>query len=364
MTRPVPSELVQPFLRSRRGRALSKALLAVAVFVIVIFLPDIIGGNPYWVGVLSLMAINILMVSSLRSVTLINEISLGQVGFAIIGAYTQTILVMKVGMSFWAAMVLGGLLAAFVALLLGYPFLKVKGIYFSILTLLTAETFRMMIYYWKDLTGGTLGITGIPRPAPMTIAGHVVSFAKPGYNYYYIAVGVVVVCLLILYHFERSYMSFQWRMIRDDLTLAGATGVNVIGTKIVNLAVSAFMAGIAGGLFAAYQGSLSPNTTSRFAVTTSIYLLVYMVVGGKDHFVGPMLGTALIMVLDELARPLGTGRPIVTGAIAIVVMLLWPTGLVGLFAWVWKWLRKGGFSGWDSMQRRRDRPGSMAAPDE
>ena len=129
MTRLVPSGSAQPFFRSPRGRALTKTLLAVAVVVIVVFLPDIIGRNPYWVGVLSLMAINILMVSSLRSITLINEISLGQVGFAIIGAYTQTILVMKVGMSFWAALVLGGLLAAFMTLLLGYPGLWAVWLY-------------------------------------------------------------------------------------------------------------------------------------------------------------------------------------------------------------------------------------------
>ena len=102
----------------------------------------------------------------MRSVTLINEISLGHVGFAIIGAYSQALLVMKAGLPFWPALILSGLLAAVIALLLGHPFLKVKGIYFSILTLLTAETFRLVVYYWTSLTGGSLGLVGVPAPEP------------------------------------------------------------------------------------------------------------------------------------------------------------------------------------------------------
>jgi branched-chain amino acid transport system permease protein len=160
--------------------------------------------------------------------------------------------------------------------------------------------------------------------------GGLVRFEAPSINYYYLALGVVFVCLLILYHFERAYMNFQWRMIKDDSTLAGATGVNVIGTKIVNFTISAFMAGIAGALVASYQGNLGAGATTRFATTASITLLVYMVVGGRGRFVGPIIGTAVMMVLDELARPMGNSRPILTGAIAIAVMIFMPMGLVGL----------------------------------
>jgi branched-chain amino acid transport system permease protein len=125
-------------------RGLAKILLWVAIVVVVFLMPQLLSGNRYWLTVLGLLAINILLVSSLRSITLINEISLGQVGFAVIGAYTHATLMMKGGMSFWPSLILSGLFAALIALLLAYPFLKVKGIYFSILTLLTAETFRLL----------------------------------------------------------------------------------------------------------------------------------------------------------------------------------------------------------------------------
>ena len=281
---------------------LAKIFLWVAIVVVAFLMPQILSGNQYWLTVLCLLAINILLVSSLRSVTLINEISLGQVGFAIIGAFTHATLMMKGGFSFWPALILSGLFSAFIALLLAYPFLKVRGIYFSILTLLTAETFRLVAFYWNSLTGGPLGLTGVPGPGKQNVPflGEV-DFDRP-YNFYYIAVGVVLIALLILYYVERAYISFQWRAIRDDNTLAGAVGINVIGYKMVNFVLAAFMAGISGALFASYQHNLSADATSRFGVTMSIYLLVYMVVGGKDHFIGPLVGTTVLTLLAENTR--------------------------------------------------------------
>jgi branched-chain amino acid transport system permease protein len=259
------------------------------------------------------------------------------VGFAVIGAYTHATLMMKGGVSFWLSLIISGLFSALIALLLAYPFLKVRGIYFSILTLLTAETFRLVAYYWTSLTGGSLGLTGVPGPGKHNIplVGEV-DFDKPN-NYYYIAVGVVLIALLILYYAERAYISFQWRAIKDDNTLAGSVGINVIGYKTVNFVLAAFMAGISGALFASFQHNLSPDTTSRFSVTMSIYLLVYMVVGGKDYFIGPLVGTAVLTLLAENTRSMQEYQPMIIGAIAILVMIFMPMGLVGLPRQIQRW---------------------------
>jgi branched-chain amino acid transport system permease protein len=321
------------------SRSAAKIVLVLAGVVLAFAMPSLLGGNKYWLTVLTLMAINVLLTSSLRGITLINEVSLGQVGFAVIGAYTHAILVMKGGLSFWPSLILGGLMAAFIALLLGYPFLKVRGIYFSILTLLTAETFRLVAYYWTKLTGGTLGIQGIPSPAPLHLGGRIIKFDATTNNYYYIAVGVVVVCLLILYHSERAYISFQWRAIRDDNTLAGSVGINVIGFKIVNFVLAAFMAGITGGLFSASQHVLSAAATSRFSVTMSIYLLVYLVVGGRGSFFGPLIGVGLLTLVAETSRSMLQYQPILMGAIAIVVMIFLPMGIAGIPAQIRDWRR-------------------------
>ncbi|MCE5255198.1 MAG: branched-chain amino acid ABC transporter permease [Actinomycetia bacterium] len=324
---------------TKRGRTVAKAAAVVVLVVVVFLMPNILSGNKYWLTILTLLAINVLLVSSLRSVILINEISLGHVGFALIGAYAQALLMMKGGLTFWPSLILSGLLAAAVASLLGHPFLKVRGIYFSILTLLTAETFRLVVYYWTGLTGGSLGLVGVPSPEPVTLFGRTVEFNTVN-TYYYLAVGVVVIALLILYHFERAYINFQWRAIRDDSMLAGALGINVVGFKMVNFTISAFMAGISGGLFAAFQHNLSPDTTSRFGVTMSIYLLVYMVVGGQTRFIGPLIGTAVLTLVAEATRSIAEYQPMVTGSIAILVMIFLPMGLAGIPAQIQTWLRK------------------------
>jgi len=135
-----------------------KSFGVVGFIIITLLMPLFLSGNRYWLSVLTLVAINILLVSSLRTITLLNHISLGHVGFTLIGAYGSALLVMKGGLPFWLSLIISGLLSGSVALILGYPFLKVKGIYFAILTLLTAETFRLIAYYWRSLTGGTFGL--------------------------------------------------------------------------------------------------------------------------------------------------------------------------------------------------------------
>jgi branched-chain amino acid transport system permease protein len=311
-----------------------------ALIVLLLFLPRLVGGNQYLVSVVSLAAINILLVASLRNIFLLGEISLGQVGFALIGSYGGALLVMKADMNFWAALMLSGLLAAAVALVLGYPFLKVKGIYFAILTLMTAETFRLVAYYWRELTGGTLGLVNIPPASPMTLPFiGTIKFTTLS-NYYYIVIIVVLICLFIMYLLERSHVNFRWRAIKDADELALSVGINVIWYKMMNFAIACFFAGISGALFAFFQRNLSADGTSRFGIIMSIYLLVYMVVGGHKYFVGPIIGTLVLTLLSELARPMQNYKDMFIGLIAILVMIFMPNGLTGLPSqiryWLWK----------------------------
>jgi branched-chain amino acid transport system permease protein len=308
-----------------------------AIVVLLLFLPTILSGNRYLVSVVSLAAINILLVASLRSIFLLGEISLGQIGFATIGSYGGALLVMKAGLNFWAAVVVCGLLAAAVALVLGYPFLKVKGIYFSILTLMTAETFRLVAYYWRELTGGTLGLVNIPPASPMMLPFIGTIKFDNLTNYYYIVIIVVLICLFIMYLLEYSHINFRWRAIKDADELALSVGINVIWYKMVNFAIASFFAGISGVLFAFFQRNLSADGGSRFGITMSIYLLVYMVVGGHKYFTGPIIGTLVLTIVSELIRPMHNYKDMIIGLIAILVMIFMPNGLSGLPSQIRYW---------------------------
>ena len=322
------------------SRKLLINILSIVVLVAIIITLPIALKSVYWASVLIILGINILLVSSLRTIKLLGHISLGHVGFSLIGAYGSALLVMKLGLSFWIALFLGGLMAAVIALALAYPFLKVKGIYFVLLTLLTAETFRLTAWYWRSLTGGFWGLLQIPSPNPITIPGIGIITFDTVNSYYYLTVVIVALSLFVLYRLERSHLGFKWRVIQDTEVLAQSVGINVMWYKSLNFAIASFFAGIAGALFAHYQHGLSPDFTARFGVLMSIYLLVYMVVGGEAKFAGPIIGTAVLTIVSELARGLGEYQPMMIGAIAIFTVLLMPEGLIGLPNRVKLWYRK------------------------
>ncbi len=176
------------------SRGMLKGSGVTAILIAALFAPFLLSDNRYWLSILTILAVNVLLVSSLRTITLLNVMSLGQVGFALIGAYGSALLMMKAGVPFWLAVILSGLMSALVALVLGYPFMKVKGIYFAILTLLTAETLRLIAYYWASLTGGTYGLLGIPSPGSLTLPViGAIDFTDPG-NYFRMTVLVLAAC--------------------------------------------------------------------------------------------------------------------------------------------------------------------------
>ena len=281
--------------------------------------------NVYWVSVLIVVGINVLLVSSLRILGLIDHISLGHVGFMLIGGYCSALLVIKVGIPFWAALVLAGLLSSVVALILGYPFLRLKGVYFAVLTLMTAEVFRSTAWAWTSLTGGNQGLIRIPPPSFWGL----VDFANVN-NYYYLMLFIVALSLIIIYRLEHSSLGFKWRAIRDADNLALSVGINVMWYKMVNFAIASFFAGISGALFAHYQHALSADPQARFGVIMSLYLVIYLVVGGRDKFAGPIIGASILTLVSELARPLEAYQPMLMGGIAVIVALLMPEGLINL----------------------------------
>jgi len=319
-----------------------KLLITIAVTIVLVVVITILPlalNSVYWTSVLVLMGVNILMVSSLRTIKLLGHISLGHVGFSLIGAYGSGLLAIKLGLSVWLTIFLGGLMAAVLALALSYPFLKVKGMYFALLTLLTAETLRLITWYWKGFTGGFWGLLKIPSPGPITIAGLTIDFDKVN-NYYYMTAVVVAISLFVLYRLENSHLGFKWKTIQDTDVLAQSVGINVKWHKMLNFTIACFFAGIAGALFAHFQHSLSPDASARFGVLMSIYLVVYMVIGGESKFSGPIIGTVVLTIISEFARGLGEYRPMMIGAIAIIFILLMPEGLVGLPNRCILWYRK------------------------
>ena len=321
------------------NRILRNTICLLATLVFFILIP-ILFGNDYWLSVFILAWINVLLVAGLRNITLVGHFSLGQVGFALIGAFTSGLLVMKYNVPFPVALFLAGIVSAIVALLIGYPFLRVKGVYFAVLTLLTAETFRLTLYNLPDISGGALGLIGIPRPQPLIIPiiGEVAF--ETNSNYYYLTLFVVLFSLVILYLVEKSTLGFKWRAICDSNGLAQSVGINISRLKVLNFSVACFFAGVAGALFAHFQAVLNTQVASKFGIMSSIYLAVYLTVGGTTSYVGSVIGVFVISFISEFARPLQAYRPILVGGIALLIVLFIPKGLNYLPTQVLSWYKK------------------------
>jgi branched-chain amino acid transport system permease protein len=321
---------------SKRQQIKSFGIVALIVFL---FCVPLVLKNIYWLHILCLACINVLMASSLRTINLTGELSLGQVGFMLIGAYSSALLSMRMGVSVWLAMLLGGLLAAAVALVLGYPILRTKGVYFSVLTFLVAEIFRLSMWYTPSLSGGPAGLSKIPPPSAINILGiTTLAFATKS-AYYYLLLVIVLISLVILFRIERS-LGFTWMSIRQNDSLAESVGINVMGYKLIAFVVGCFFAGIAGALFAHFMHLLTTDVTAMFGMLMSIYVVIYMVVGGQASFAGPIVGAVVLTLVPEFARPLKEYQPIIFGALVIFIIFFMRQGLIGLPYYLPLWWSK------------------------
>jgi branched-chain amino acid transport system permease protein len=311
----------------------------VAALIVVLFCIPVFSDNQYWLFILALAWINVLVASSLRIISLTGELSLGQVGFMLVGAYASALLSLKVGLPVWLTMLTGGLLAAAAALILSYPMLRVKRVYFSILTLLVSEIFRLSMWYVPSLSGGTAGLSHIPPPGSIAIPGvGIIGFAGKT-AYYYLLLATVLLSLVVLARLERS-LGFAWMAIRQNDDLAESVGISVMGYKIAAFVIGCFFSGFAGALFAHFQHLLTTDITGTFGMLPSIYVVMYVVVGGQAKFAGPIIGAVVLTLIPELARPLKQYQPIIFGGLVIIIVFFMREGLIGLPGHLRSWRRK------------------------
>ena len=299
-----------------------------ALVVVLFFLPFVLSG-PYYLHTLIITMMNIVLASSLRLINLSGQMSLAHGGMMTIGAYTSTLLVIKLGLSPWLAMPLAGLLAALVAGLAGFPFVRLKGIYFSIVTIFFSEMVVLTAQQWQGLTGGSTGIFNIPRPTPVGIPGLFSLTFSSKADFYRVMLVLMVLSLLVLNAIEKSRIGLTLRAVQQADSLAESVGVNTAGFKVLAFAVGCFFAGITGGFYSHYISAISPDS---FGFLFTIYILIYMTVGGEKSFTGPMLGAFVLTILPEVLRPLKAFVPFFFAAVLIAVIFFAPDGMAGLLA--------------------------------
>jgi branched-chain amino acid transport system permease protein len=294
--------------------------LGVSLVVVVLLGIPALTTDPYWLHVLIMSALNVSLALSLRVLWNVGVLSCGHAALMGVGAYASALLATRAGLDPWLGLLAGAGAAAVVAVALGYLSLRLRGIYFVLVTFAFNEVFFLVVNRWRDVTGGPSGIVGIPRFAGL----------PPGrVSYYYLGLGLLGLTVAVLHHLERSPVGRIWFAIRDADLRAQCVGINTVFYRVFAFVTSAVFAGAWGAFYAHYQRVVAPTD---FTVWQSVYLQLYMIVGGASAFAGPIVGGATLTIVTELIRATGPLVSVIYGILLTSVMLFLPGGLVSLRA--------------------------------
>lgn len=265
-------------------------------------------------SVVNFTGINALLALSLYVTLSAGQLSLGNAAFAGIGGYTAGILSMQFKWHFLLSIATGALFAGVVAVLIGLPVLRLRGVFLAMATLAFGEVVRIAVLN-IEITGGAQGLVGIPTKT------------KTWFIYL-----VLVIVAYFLAKLRRSRIGWSFESIREDETAASAMGINTTFTKTLAFTIGAIIAGLAGGMYAHLNFIITPG---EYGFGAAVQLLTFNVVGGTRSWGGPILGAVLLTALPEVLRGTGvTAGPIrmaVNGVVLLLVILFLPNGLVSLF---------------------------------
>ena len=250
---------------------------------------------------------NVLLALSIYLTLACGLLTVANAAFMGIGAYTAALLSLQGGLPFHLTLLLGVLLPAAVALLLGPPTLRLSGVYLAMATLAFGEIVRIFLLNAEGLTGGALGLNGVPQHT----------------QWVDVALAVIAALYLSL-RFAGSQIGRTMAAICQDETATELMGVNVRGYKLFAFALGAGLAGLAGGLNAHFTFFISPN---EYGFDRGVEILAMGVLGGTGSPWGAVIGGVLITLLPELLRGLGNYRPLINGVILIVIILYSPKGI-------------------------------------
>ncbi len=233
--------------------------------------------------------------------------SLATAAFAGIGAYTAGIFAVKLGMHPVLGLAAGTLTGMGAALFLSIPLARLRGVYQAIATVAFIQIVVSLNIFSEGLTGGAMGLNGIPK----TVGTGVLIVAAAAATY-------------LVWAIEKGRLGRAFNAIRQDEAVAASLGISITWHQALAFAISGALAGLFGGLEAYHSYALDPN---QFGFHLLITVLSYVILGGRNSVVGPLIGTAILIILPELARPLAENRMIIYGIMLIIVINYLPKGI-------------------------------------
>ncbi len=295
------------------------ASAAAVAALLLVGLPLAFRASPYWLSVAT--NANILGIGSLGLWLMfsIGRIDIAQGAFCSLGGYATAILATRYGLSFWLCLPLSALLAALVAALIGLPILRLRGVYFSMITLSLTEVSRLAMLNGGSITGGAEGITGIPE-APLL---------DNALALYLFSALLVLACAAAIWRISSSRIGDVFRSMRQNEDLAASLGIDVACYRVIAFAIASGMGGLAGSVFAQLQQNIFPNS---YTIADSIRFMLNCFLGGLDYVMGPLVGAYLLGFSFELLDALQRYQALLYGILMIVIIMFLPNGLLSVAA--------------------------------
>lgn len=283
--------------------------------------------NPYIMYIINLILIYALLALGLDLIVgYTGQVSVGHGAFFGIGAYTAAIVAKKVGLSFWLTLPFSIVITAAIGFIIGFIGLKLIEEYLVMATLAFGTIIWLVFLNWTDLTGGPMGIAGIPAPPTIKLGGFEFPFLQ--YHDYYplllifVYLGILITRLLIRSGFGRACTA-----IRDDELAAQAMGIPVFKTKVTMFTISATFCGAAGALYAHFLHVVSPET---FTFSMSVTILTMVMIGGQGSIAGAIIGASILTISSEALRETPELRMLIYGFLIVIMIMFFPKGIMGL----------------------------------
>ena len=295
--------------RDRRAVWLGYALVAIALAVLPFVVDKSIGRT--WVRIIDFALIYAMLALGLNIVVgFAGLLDLGYIAFYAVGAYTWALLASPqfgLHLPFWLILPIGAGVTALFGVMLGAPTLRLRGDYLAIVTLGFGEIIRIFLNNLDHPVNITNGPVGINRIDPISVGGLELTRTQQFFGlefsgthlYYYILLGMVMLAMFICVRLEDSRIGRAWIAIREDEVAAQSMGINTRNVKLLAFAMGATFGGVAGGLFASFQGFVSPES---FVLLESIMVLCMVVLGGMGHVLGVVVGALLLIVSQHTTR--------------------------------------------------------------
>jgi branched-chain amino acid transport system permease protein len=290
-------------------------------WALVLVLPLLLNLSSYVFHTINMIAYFTIAVAGLNILMgYTGQISIGHAVFYAIGAYTSAILARKLALPFWMLIPLAGFAAALMGFFMGACCLRLKEIYLAMATIGLAGAGEGIIINWDTLTGGSMGLLGIPY---FSIGSFVLDTPQ---RQYFLVIPIMLLMLFVARQIVTSRVGRAFMAIREDPVAATCYGIDTTGYKLIAFTLSAFYCGVAGSLFAHSTGIVFPD---NFGMEVSIVLLMMLVIGGRGTITGSIVGAALLTAGFELLRGIKDYQMIVYGMVLVAFILFIPQGIVG-----------------------------------